>query len=95
VSSEKDDAWRRRGGLGEARLGKPSSPVQKFIRIRFIRTEISPRGAPTSGDALSIRFSCTICPHVTRRIGLGSLSSCSCMLQLVSLESVMGHVSRK
>jgi hypothetical protein len=57
VSSEKDDAWRRRGGLGEARLGKPSSPVQKFIRIRYIQTEIWPRGAPTSGDALTAAIS--------------------------------------
>jgi hypothetical protein len=43
--------------LGEARLEKPSSPVQKFIRIRFIMTEIWPRGAPTSGDALTWEFS--------------------------------------
>jgi hypothetical protein len=29
VSLEEGDAWRRIGGLGEARLEKPSSPVQK------------------------------------------------------------------
>jgi hypothetical protein len=43
VSSEKGDAWRRRGGLSEARLGKPSSQCKNSSGLGSSGRKFGPR----------------------------------------------------